>query len=47
MKKLILITIILSNQIFAAETFLGVKYNSSSQKMRFIALTQHQENQLF
>ena len=32
MKKLILITIILSNQIFAAETFLGVKYNSSSQK---------------
>jgi len=33
MKELILITIILLNQIFAAETFLEVKYNSSSQKV--------------
>ena len=40
MKKLILITIILSNQIFAVENFLGVKYNASTQKNEIYTINQ-------
>ena len=40
MKKLILITIILSNQIFAVENFLGVKYNAFTQKNEIYTINQ-------